>query len=280
MYKFFILTFILTFSSIISSFSQRPEKPQKVKPSDFSLNTNSPQVLYHRALVTFPFKEDKSNGHVTDKQFTLSIEFISRIYLSKSSCNKDFILLSKIFNSIPIIQSIDYYHLDNNKIKKSQIKNSELNLESNDVFYYANFSPLIKDSIAIIDLSYSMTTEKKDFIVLLNTDNVPLHDMKVKIDIPEIYTYKNLRISDCLNSKKINEFGILRGYQLANSSAPITGEILADIFKKQFPNANYKPVYFNIKSTLYTWNDSCSLDNSIIPTPILSLCISEIKELK
>jgi hypothetical protein len=280
MCKYYSLILLLAFSLQISTFSQRPENPQKLKSSDFLIDNAPPQISYLRTLVTFPFQEDKSNGKVTDNQFKLSIKSISRLHLSKASCNIDYVLSSKLLVSPPIIQSIDYYYLEGNKIKKREIKNSDLIVENNDLFYYVNFSSLINDSLVIIDLSYYVTSEKKDLIVLVNPASIPIQDMKLIVDIPEIYLYKNLITSDCLMVKASSHLGSIRGYRLANSSGSITGEILAKVFKEQFPNANYEPVYYKLNSNIYTWIKDCKMDSSIFSKPILSLVISNKTELK
>jgi hypothetical protein len=276
MKQFFLICFFLSMLLNANVFGQRLKKPDKLKLADFSV-ANNIAVLYQRTYVSFLFKEDVSRGNVTDNQFKLSAEYILRIFLTKPTSSKDFQLLSKTYNVIPKIKSIDYYSLENNKIKKSDIENSLIKVEQNENVFYTNFSSLMKDSIAIIDLSYSIISDKKDSIVILNYNNIPLHDAIIIIDVPEIYTYSSLKSAGCLELETSTKQGFVRGYQMANSNAPVTGKAMADAFKIQFPKADYRPVYFKINSYNYTWTSKCS---SVITPNILSLYVSRIMELK
>lgn len=261
---------------IANGFGQMIKRPAKVKPTDFETSTGM-KVLYQRTLVTFPFREDVSSGNVTDKQFKLSLEFIIRVLLNKSDCNKNFPLLSTAYTGSLKVTSIDYYTLEKNKIKKTDIEKSLIKTEKDGDAIQTNFSSMMKDSVAIIDLFYSIVSDNKDSIIILNYNDIPLQDTKITIDIPEFYAYSSVQKSDCFESETSNRQGYVRGYKLANSNSSITGKAIAEAMKIQFPKAEYRPVYYKVHSTSYIWKSNCSSEKS---NALLKLSISGISELK
>jgi hypothetical protein len=251
--KFNFLTILICLIFLNDTFSQRIEKPDKLKLTDFSTGSNLIDVLYQRTLVTFPFEEDKSHAEVTDQQFKLKIESIIRIRLKIGASKDNFIILPNIFESDPKILSVDYCYIENNKIKKNQLKSSEILIAKDDSVFYTNFSNIMKDSVVIIDLLYSLTSNKKDRIMIFNNKNVPYQNLKITIDIPEIYTYKNFKIADFFSLDIKKRPGFIRGYHdITNSGSPVTGKIIADVIKNQFPSTKFQPVFYEVHSYIYT----------------------------
>jgi len=277
-YFFTILIFFIITSKI---FCQRIEKPDNLKLTDFLTGTTSIEVLFQRTLISFPFEEDKWRGEVSDQQYKLSIESIIRIRLRKIDGNADFALLPNIFESDPKIRSIEYNYVENNKIKNKKFKNLDTLLLKNDSINFVNLSSFMKDSVAIIDLFFSMISQKKERIVIFNNTNVSYHDEKITVDIPEIYTYKNLTIADCMSLELKQKTGGTMGYQNVNSpNAPVTGKIMADVIKKDFPNANYRPVYYKLNSNVYTLTKECLDINSSIYSATVNLSLIRVTPIK
>lgn len=258
MTKFNFLLILIFLIFLNDTFGQRIEKPDKLKLTDFSTGSDLIDVLYQRTLVTFPFEEDKSHAVVTNQQFKLSIVSLIRIRLKIAAGKDNFILLPNIVESDAKILAADYYYIENNKIKNIKPKNSEILLEKNDSVIYTNFSNVIKDSVVIIDLFYSLVSHKKESIMIFNNKNVSYQNIKITIDIPEIYTYKNVKIADCFSLDIKTKPGEVRGYKNAvTPGSSVTGKIVADAISSQFPNAKFNPVFYKINSHIYTLSESC-----------------------
>jgi hypothetical protein len=259
------------------TFSQRIEKPDKLKPTDFSTVSNLIDVLYQRTLVTFPFEEDKSHAEVTDQQFKLNIESIIRIRLKIADSKENFILLPNIFESDAKILSVNYYCIENNEIKNNKLKNSEILLEKNDSVIFTNFSNIMKDSVVIIDLFYSLISHKKERIMIFNNKNVHYQNIKITIDIPEIYTYKNLKIDDCFSLYIKTKPGEIRGYKNVTSpGSPVTGKIIADVIK----NTTFHPVFYEINSCIYSLAENCKNLISTNYTQAINLSLIRVTAIK
>lgn len=272
------LLMILFFISLYSlAFSQRIEKPGDLNLSDFSISSSSIDVLYQRTLITFLFDEDKSQAKVTDQQFRLSIESIIRIRLTRSSRNYNFVLFPNVFESDPKLKSIQYYYIDKGKIQNNKLKNIDALLAKNDSAHYINFKDIIHDSISIIELHFSLITQKKGEISIFNNKDVHYSNEKITINIPEIYTYKNLQVNDCFGLDIQNMQGSVRGYYDVNlPNANVIGKILADIFQKDYRGSTYRPVYFRINSFVYTLTDECKNNMSINYSPVLDLSLMSV----
>jgi hypothetical protein len=258
MTKFYFLTIFIFITFLNDSLGQRIERPDKLKPLDFSKRSDSIDVMFQRTLVTFPFEENKSSGEVTDQQFKLSIESIIRIRLNRIASTGNFVLLPNIFAVDPKIRSIEYSYLENNKIKNRKIQDSEIILEKSDSVSFINFANIMKDSVVIIDIFYSLITHNKENIMILKNEKTYYQNMKISIEIPGIYTYKYPIIADCLDQDLKSKTGGIRGYQNVNSpNASVTGKIIVDVLKKDFPNANFQAVYLRINSHTYTLTENC-----------------------
>lgn len=256
--KFYFMAFFFCITFLNHSLGQRIERPDKLKPVDFSTMAYPIEVMFQRTLVTFPFEEDKSSGEVTDQQFKLSIESVVRIRLKRVEGTGNFILLPNIIDSDIKIRSIEYSYLENNKIKNRKLEDSDVNLEKNDSVTFLNFASLMRDSVVIFDIFFSLISHNKENIMILKNEKIPYQNMKITIDIPEIYSYKNTVISDCLDQDLKSKTGGIRGYQNANSSnASVTGKIIVDVLKEDFPNANFQAVYLRINSHIYTLTEGC-----------------------
>jgi len=232
--------------------------------------------MFQRTLVTFPFEEDKSLGEVTDRQFKLSIESIIRIRINRVASKGNFVLLPNIFATDPKIRSIEYSYLENNKIKNRKIQDSEIILEKSDSVSFINFTNIMKDSVVIIDIFYSLITLNKENITILRNEKTHYQNMKITIDIPEIYTYNYPILVDCLDHDLKSKAGGIRGYRMDSSNSSVTGKIVADVFKANFPNAKYKAVYLRINSHTYTLTENCLNFASTNNAKVLTLKLNNI----
>jgi hypothetical protein len=267
---------------LLSNFSinaQRIEKPDKLKPLDFTKTDRPICVQFQRILVTFPFEENIQSGGATDQQFKLSIESIIRISFKEALKDTSFILLSNIYGSEIKIKSMNYYYLDNNKIINKPFDQSDMVLGKNDSVFYANFSSIIKNPNSIIELNYSLLTSSKENIIFNINKNLPYQNLKINIDIPEIYSYAIIKKNNCLSLKTGRKSGQTMGYKNANSpNATMTGKILAQVFQKNMPGSDYRPVYLMLIPNVYSLSDDCNSLISNADCQILNLKRSLISE--
>jgi hypothetical protein len=274
----FVLLYFWTFNSVLS---QKIEKLEKITAEDFNGKSAFPiYFLRESALITFPFLEDKFEPGAKDKQFDLSIETIMRFSICKSNSDLKVVLCSNTYSVKLNIKSISIYSLHNKTIKTEKVKNLDLKIFQNDSSIFADLSNIVKDSLDILDLNYSLITKKKQDIIVTKTKNAGYDNFYIRIDIPEIYTYKNDHIDSCLNVKIASKNGQIMGYETSSANSSLTAKFWVDFNTKNNPKLIYRPVLFQIKSFVYTLNNDCIKSFEKSNQDIIKLKLSRIAEIK
>jgi hypothetical protein len=280
--RYFNLIYVLLcFCTSNCLFSQKIERLEKVTPEDFSRKNTFPIYFLHQSsLIVFPFTEDIFEPGAKDKQFDMSIETLMRFSICKTKSESKIVLCSNIYSVKLNFKSINIYSLHNQTVKTEKIKNSEIQIFENDSSIFADFSNIVKDSLNIIDLNYSLITKKKQDIIVSKTKNAGYENFLIRIDIPEIYTYRNLHLDSCLNEKIANKNGQIMGYETSLSNSSLTAKFWADLNKKNNPSLIYRPVMFQIKSIVYNLNNDCIKSFEESKQDIIKLKLSRITEIK
>jgi hypothetical protein len=276
------LTLICALSISTLVYSQKLEKLGEVTFRDFSTtNFQSPTILIKRTLVTFPYLEQGGKTGARDEDFTVRIESIYRIVINKSdSVNKNF-CLSKKFDSGIQIKNVKYYYKNGNSIAMRKIKISDLDTLQNDKGVYIDYSKVLKDSSAILEISYRSDSKSKQTLQFFLDNSFNYKDFNIQIYIPEIYVYNVLKLNQCisLETKKDLLGPIIGYYAESGPQDKLVPKFMVDQFVKMYGSSvKYNAV--NCRNNLFSFrfNGNCSKTNPL--DEIINLKLLNINEIK
>jgi len=265
---------LLVFNSL--TFSQKLVNPENITEKHFALNnTNNHIVIQYDNLLTFPYYNDKSIEGALDKYFTFKIESFLRVFLKKGDLST-LLILPKSFENGVKIKSAKYFYLKENSITNRKLKDSDISIVLNENGYFLDFSKIIQDSCAILDISLSSVSKNKQNLILLKDKNKTYKSITVQVYIPQIYSYENT-FEPCLSSQiKKDLKGPLIGYD-NGVNGKLLGEALAETFSKG-SGYKYRPVYCKIDNYSFYNSSTCQEINQNY-AEIINFTLTKINEI-
>jgi hypothetical protein len=271
---------LLFFSNLI--YSQKLEKPEEVSDKDFTIiNYQTPTILSHNILMTFPYHENNGTAGALDKYFSLRIESLIRLLINKGDTCKKLLVLPKTFEKGVRITSIKYFYKNKNSISTRKIKEDDIIITSDDLGFYIDYSNIIKDSSAVLDISFSSDSKSKEKLLYYLDKNKNYKNFSAQIYIPEIYSYDIFPTDSCfeINLKK-DVLGPKIGYKpISGSYKELSPQVLVDMFGKEF-NAKYDAVYCNLTLISLRTSNSCTGFVSNSYKDIINYKLKKIVEIK
>jgi hypothetical protein len=263
-------------------YSQKLEKLEELTLQDFTTsNFGSPSIISYKGLITFPYGQNPNNVGAKDQYFTVRIESIARIAVHKRDSSQKIIALSKTFEQGIRFKSIKYYYKNGKSISTRKIDEKELSATSDSIAYYIDCTKIIKDSAAIIDVSFNSESNSKQKIKLYLGRYRLLKEYNLKVYIPEIYFYDIFTTDKCIKTQiEKGFFGPLIGYRSPTGySGQLLSKALADTFSKIF-NTKYEQVF--CKTNLFSFSilNPC---NDLMKNPnkgIINFNLKNIIEIK
>lgn len=210
-----IKIFLVLMSVSNSIYSQSIDKPDDLSIDDFDLvNFKSPTILLYNIMVSFPYIGGGDATGAFDELFNIKIESYMRIALSRAYSTPGLLVIPSTFKNGIKINSLEYHYKKHYSISTRELKKSDVLITSDKLGYYLDFSKSLNDSISIIDINFSSTSNSKEFLSVYLNKNVIYKDFSTKINIPEIYTYEIEVKDSCIKSKTDGCFyGPIIGYQ-------------------------------------------------------------------
>lgn len=244
---------ILIFNSF--AFSQRLSKPEKLTEKHFMLKSSKhPLIIQDDNLITFPYHFDTNNIGALDMYFSLKVESFLRLLVNKSDSCKLLILPVTYENGLKI-KSVKYHYFKNKNISERKINVSDISQLTTEKGYFLDFSKVIQDSSAIIDIFLNSESKNKQKLLIILDKEKTYKSYTIQMYIPRIYRYKE-GFDKCLSTKIEKDFrGPIIGYDNGIDNG-LLSEGLAKVFSKQF-GTEYKPVYCKIDYFSFTSNTIC-----------------------
>ena len=165
-------------------------KPEKVTIADFSTSGNKSICLWYSSVFSFPYYYSEKSSGARDYLFSLKNETYMRILLNRNDTS---FAINKFYNSIPELETIDCYYLNENIIISVPVKETDSVLITNyfDKGCFLNFSSLIDTARnMIVDLKYTYPIFSKKEINFYIDRNLEYKFLYIRMDVPEIYKYK------------------------------------------------------------------------------------------
>lgn len=278
--KFLTLAFILI---SLASYSQKSRNPEKLDFSDFISSKKSYQtIIFQHNSVKYPFKVNPAKAGARSSQFLQLTECFVRLKLSNTSSDN---YLKAAFNAdstLIYIQSATKYTLSGGKIKSVKIKDRDIRIDKQDSLIIFNLSNITGDSVAIVDLKYSVKTPAKQNILICLDRQKEYEDFLTRIEIPEIFEYESVYFDKRLNLETEKEkTGDLIGYRSFGLNPPFTAVGLHDFILRN-PNmkVDFQQVNYKIKSYIYSANNlmpEVSLKDSSFGIDLKLIFVNEIK---
>ena len=282
------LLFLILLSNYSQLLSQKLEKPQKISKVDFDVsNFSQPTILKNNVLVTFPYKGANNEAGAIDKLFSLRIEAVVRICFSLNDTNKHVLLLPKIYDNEPYINSISYYYMQGNSIIEEKVKKPDNIIVNVSIGYYVNSKAIIKHEHSVLDIHYSSritdASAKKTILFYLNNPMV-YRDFSAQIFIPEIYAYIDSLKSPSTNIEiKKGLLGPVIGYRASNgTSKNILPKVLVELFTKEFGLSSTAYTEVTCSNYLISITLKEEIKNEVWSStkPIIGLSLSSVTEIK
>lgn len=243
-YNYIVITALLLINNPL--FSQKLEKLNKLAEHDFEASSfKSPIVLSNEILVTFPYHNENNKTGAFDALFSINLESLVRIKINKNDSCYRLLVLSKIFEKGIEIKSIKYYYKDTKSIVTRKLKESDIIITSDDLGYYLDFSKIIQDSSAIIDIRFCSESNTKQNIIFYLDKNKTYLSFNAQIYIPVIYFYDIYTDSCIKTSIKKDLLGPNIGYRTDYRDEKLQPKSVAESFMKNF-NIKLEPVYCSI----------------------------------
>jgi hypothetical protein len=289
-----LICVIFEFSDL---YSQKAENPPKITINDFSVSANKSTCLWYRSVFSFPYSYSDGNSGASDDLFKLKNDIYIRILLNKNDTCLNFFAVHRFYESVPEINSLTFFYLNDKKIISTTIKTGAIAI--NNFFekgYYVDLST-IKDpeKNLIVDLKLSVNIKSKHKINFYIDKNLDYKYLTIRMDIPEIYKYK-INYDSIVLTEKISKphSGPIIGYDTQYSGIKIVG---AHLVSKKFvdlanspittptgsvykPNRMFPP--FKIMLTTYTFNSKNYVFSSVdeIDKDFSSIVTFQLKEIK
>ena len=237
------------------AFSQRLSKPEKLTEKHFMLKSSKhPLIIQDDNLITFPYHFDTNNIGALDMYFSLKVESFLRLLVNKSDSCKLLILPVTYENGLKI-KSVKYHYFKNKNISERKINVSDISQLTTEKGYFLDFSKVIQDSSAIIDIFLNSESKNKQKLLIILDKEKTYKSYTIQMYIPRIYRYKE-GFDKCLSTKIEKDFrGPIIGYDNGIDNG-LLSEGLAKVFSKQF-GTEYKPVYCKIDYFSFTSNTIC-----------------------
>jgi hypothetical protein len=250
--KFYFTTILIIFSSCV--FSQKLRTPEKLTQNQFMLRSPKyPLILQNNNLITFPYHYNNNITGALDKYFTIEIESHLRLLIKKSDSCQLFVLPASFENGVKI-KTVKYHYLNENKITERKVIETEISQTTTDKGSFLDFSKIISDSTAIIDIFLKSESNNKQKISLILDKDKTYKSYSIQIYIPKIYIYKE-NYDSCLSTKIEKDLeGPRIGY--VGGSDVLICEVLAKSFSR-YNGGKYTPVYCKIDHLSYTSNAQC-----------------------
>lgn len=279
------LIFLTLLSNYSQLLSQKLEKPPRISKVDFDIsNFSQPTILKNNVLVTFPYKGANNEAGALDKLFSLRIEAVVRICFSLNDTNKHVLLLPKIYDNEPNINSISYYYTQGNSIIEEKVKKPDNIIVNDSIGYYVNCKAIIKHEHSVLDIHYSSritdASAKKNILLYLNNPMV-YRDFSAQIFIPEIYAYIDSLKSPSTNIEIEKDLlGPVIGYRASTGpTKDILPKVLVEIFTKEFGLS-----YIEVRCSNYlisiTLKEEIKNEVWNSTKPIIGLSLSSVTEIK
>lgn len=264
------------------TYSQKLVKPEEITDKDFTfINFQTSTILLQNILISFPYHENNGTAGALDKYFSLRIESFIRILINKGDSCKKLIVLPKTFERGIRLNSIKYFYKNNNTISTRKIKEADIITTADDMGFYFDFSKIIKDSLAVFDISFSSDSKSKENLLYYLDRNKIYKNFSAQIYIPEIYSYDIFPAESCfeINIKK-ELLGPKIGYKPTSGSYnELSPQVIVDMLGKEF-NAKYDPVYCNINLVSVRTSNSCAGYISNLYKDIINYKLKKIVEIK
>lgn len=278
-YNYLTLFCALSFSTLV--YSQKLEKLSEITEKDF-LTTNflSQTILTNKTLVTFPYIGQGGIAGALDKYFTLRVESIVRIAINNSDSVKKLFCLSKEFDGGLQIKSVKYYYKKGITTAIRKIKESDLGTSIGDSGFYIDYSKVIQDSSAIIEINYRSDSKSKNVLQFFLDNSFNYKDFGLQVYIPEIYTYNVSKLNQCigLETKKDLRGASIGYYQSSGPHDELVPKAIVDLMVKNY-NAKYDEVYCRNNLLIFKMNGDCSGTNNRLEE-LISLKLQRVDEIK
>lgn len=292
-----LIIFIFICIGLINVFSQKISNPEKVSISDFSIIGDKSVCFWYNSVISFPYAYSDRDCGAKDYLFSLENETYMRIILNRNDTSSMFLAVPKFYNSRPKLISASYYYLNNNDIVTQEIKDSRIKFVYyfDKGFYFDLSSFKGNDDNVIIDLQYSYPIESKKVIKISLDNKLNYKFIGMRLDIPEIYSYKFKYSQKYLTMKTDKQRrGPIIGWNATNvtSYSHFSSKKWFDDLPKSIPTpdgqtmhinrtlvpflCNINPVTFNSKEFISIESDDAE-DNF---NEIVTLSLARINEIR
>lgn len=213
------LVFILFIASgLMNLFSQKTNKTEKISVTDFLFKADKSAYLIYRSLFTFPYMENYNEAGALDKFFGLKNETFIRVFLNGNDTSLKFFAVPAFYKSKPELTSVTCYYLNRKKISLRKIKEPlpDLFISSDQGYFIDLYSFKNEDTNVIIDLNYTYSIDSKKEINVYIDNRMDYKFITIRLEVPEIYTYKVLYDKKCLSEEISKPYsGSTIGYSLS-----------------------------------------------------------------
>jgi hypothetical protein len=285
MKKSILVVLDLLFISCLPILSQQYNRPPNILISDFnSTKQQPPTVLFYKTLITFPYREEYGEAGALDKFFGLDLKSFIRISIKRNDSCHRIIVFPKIYDKEPNLKSIRYYYLKDNSIATRKVNDSEVIMTSDAFAHYIDFSKIIKDNQAIIDVDISNSSSEpyyKQKLLLYLDKNIIYRDYSAQIYIPDIYFFDKNFPEACFSLNiKTDILGPRIGYRSTRvPSETITPKVLVDMFSEKF-GTKYDQVYCKLTLLTLIKDSACDMIFYSSPIEIFNYNLNKIVERK
>ena len=268
LYLTIILCFTFGLNHLYSQKIKDP-KPEKVTIADFSVNGDRSVCLWYSSVFFFPYSYSNSNCGAFDHLFSLKNETFMRILLNRKDTCSNLFAISNFYNSIPELQTINYYYLNEKKVLSGPLKELEtvsiINYFDKGCFF--DLSSL-KDTAKniIVDLIYTYPISSKKKINFYIDNKLEYKHLYIRMDIPEIYKY-NVNFPDSSLTVEISKPhpGPVIGYSFSGataiSSKAYWDRFVKNIFEDKNLNPQPIPAYCLVNSFIFRSKKSFAVES-------------------
>jgi hypothetical protein len=192
--------------------------------------------------------------------------------------NSNILVVPKEYQTKPILETISYHYLDQNKVCVRKIKKSDLQFVNTELGYILDFSSIKIDTTVIIDLKYYYEVKSKQELNFYFDKDMKYNDIKIELNIPEIYNYK-IRYEENFFSMEIDEGNLGPEIGYRSSGPGILGSYFVEMLQRKNPNAIFIPVNCQSNTITFKLKRNTGIDYVVSPKGI-NLSLLEINEIR